>query len=91
MRKSDLAEMLAKEIELPKTKATLAVDIVIEAITDSLRRNEDVTLTGFGAFRRRHRSARTGKNPQTGASINIPASETVSFKPGKTLKESVNL
>ena len=90
MRKTDLAEVLAKETELTKNKANEAVEIVIDAITDALKRNEEVMLTGFGAFKRRHRSARAGKNPQTGETIQIPASETVSFKPGKLLKQSVN-
>lgn len=91
MRKGELAAVVAEQTELTKDKANQAVEVVIQAITEALERNEDVTLTGFGAFKRRHRSARKGKNPQTGAPIEIPACETVSFKAGKKLKEKVNL
>jgi len=90
MRKGELAAVVAEETELTKDKASQAVEVVIQAITAALEREEDVTLTGFGAFKRRHRSARKGKNPQTGEPIEIPACETVSFKPGKVLKEKVN-
>lgn len=90
MRKGELAAAVAEQTELSKDKATQAVEIVIKTITEALERSEDVTLTGFGAFKRRHREARKGKNPQTGEPMNIPACETVSFKPGKTLKERVN-
>ena len=91
MRKGELAAVVAEQTELTKDKANQAVEVVIQAITEALERSEDVTLTGFGAFKRRHRSARKGKNPQTGVPIDIPACETVSFKPGKKLKEKVNL
>ncbi len=90
MRKGELAEVVAEQTELSKDKASKAVEIVLQTITEALERNEDVTLTGFGAFKRRHRKERRGKNPQTGQEIQIPACETVSFKPGKKLKEKVN-
>ena len=90
MRKGELAAAVATKAKLSRDKASRAVEIVIDTITEALERKEDVTLTGFGAFKRRHRGARKGKNPQTGAPIEIPACEKVSFRPGKKLKEKVN-
>ena len=90
MRKGELAAEVAEKMELSKDKASQTVEVVIQTITNALERNEDVNLMGFGAFKRRHRRARKGKNPQTGEIIDIPACETVSFKPGKKLKDTVN-
>ena len=91
MRKGELAAAVAEQTSLTKDKATQAIEVMINTITEALERNEDVTLTGFGAFKRRHRPARKGNNPKTGAPMEIPACETVAFKPGKKLKEKVNI
>ena len=72
-----------------KAQAQRAVDAVFAAITKSLSRGEDVTVTGFGTFRTAKFAARTGRNPQTGESIQIPASVRPKFKAGKSLKEAV--
>lgn len=90
MRKPDLAASIAEHAELSKDKANDVLNVVLDEITNSVAKGDAVTLVGFGTFQKKDRSARTGKNPQTGAPIQIPASSTVGFKPGKALKDSVN-
>ena len=90
MNKTDLAAAVADKADLSKEKATEVITAITDEITAALAREEDVSLIGFGSFVRRHRSARKGKNPQTGAVIDIAASNTVGFKAGKALKDTVN-
>ncbi|TGG91540.1 HU family DNA-binding protein [Natronospirillum operosum] len=90
MRKPELAAAIAERAELSKDKANDVLNVVLDEITNSVAKGDAVTLVGFGTFQKKNRSARTGKNPQTGAPIQIPASSTVGFKPGKALKDSVN-
>ena len=90
MRKPDLAAAIADKADLTKDQANRVLNAILDEITQALSRKDTVTLVGFGTFLQRHRGARTGKNPQTGAPVAIIASNTVSFKPGKSLKESVN-
>ncbi len=90
MRKSDLTVAIAEKADLTKEKAAQVLNAVLDEITKSLGNADSVTLVGFGTFEKRHRGARTGKNPQTGEPVKIKASNTVAFKPGKALKESVN-
>ena len=90
MNRTELIEALAGKSGLTKADAGRAVDGVMEIITEALGKGESVTLVGFGTFLQRHRGARTGKNPQTGAPVQIKASNTVAFKPGKALKDAVN-
>ncbi|MBU1002764.1 MAG: HU family DNA-binding protein [Proteobacteria bacterium] len=73
-----------------KGEVETVVNLALELITSSLANDEDVALTGFGKFAAHDRAARTGRNPQTGEAIEIPASITVKFTPGKGLKEAVN-
>ncbi len=89
MNKTDLVNAVAEKSELSKKDATKAVDAVFESVMDSLKQGEKVQLIGFGNFEVRERSARKGRNPQTGEEIKIPASKVPAFKPGKALKESV--
>lgn len=89
MRKQDLVNAVKEATSLNKKDAVLAVDAVIEAITDSLRQGESVQLIGFGTFETRNRNARKGRNPLTGEEIMIAASSVPAFKPGKTLREAV--
>ncbi len=89
MRKPELAEAIATETGLTKAKAQEVITAVTDQIGAALARNEGVSLPGFGSFTVRERSARTGRNPQTGAPMQIPASKSVGFKAGKQLKESV--
>lgn len=90
MRKSDLAAAIAEKTDLTKDRAGQVLNVILEEISKALSNKDPVTLVGFGTFEKRHRGARTGKNPQTGEPVKIKASNTVAFKPGKALKESVN-
>ena len=90
MKKPELAAAIASKAGVTKDKAGEILNIITDEITNAVSQNDPVTLIGFGTFSRRERSARTGKNPQTGESIQIPASKTVGFKAGKSLKDAVN-
>lgn len=90
MNKSELIDAIASSADLPKAAAGRALDAVIEAITTELKNGGDVSLVGFGVFTVKERAARTGRNPQTGAPIEISAAKVPSFKPGKALKDAVN-
>lgn len=89
MRKPELAAAMADQTGLTREKASEVVTIFTDEISAAAARGEDVSLIGFGTFNVRHREAREGRNPQTGASIRIPASRTVGFKAGKALKDAV--
>jgi DNA-binding protein HU-beta len=90
VNKMDLIAAVAEQTELSRTKATEVVDAVFSAIEGALRKQEEVRLVGFGTFATAQRRAGTGRNPRTGAEMEIPASTTVRFKVGKGLKEAVN-
>jgi|TARA_B100002019_G_scaffold175144_1_gene151345 DNA-binding protein HU-alpha len=90
MNKTDLAEAVADKADISKDKAAEVVNAITDEITAALARDEQVSLIGFGSFVRRSRAARKGKNPQTGEEIDIAASNSVGFKAGKALKDSVN-
>ena len=87
--KSELQDMVAKEAGLNKAQAGRAVDAVINSITDALQKGDEVRLTGFGNFRVTQTAARTGRNPRTGDTINIPAGKRPAFSPGSRLKQAV--
>lgn len=89
MNKNELIDDVAADANLSKKDAGKALDAILSNIGKSLSKKESVTLIGFGTFSVSERSARTGRNPQTGAEINIPAKNVVKFKPGKALKERV--
>jgi DNA-binding protein HU-beta len=88
MNKSDLVNEIAKVVSTKK-EAQAAVDAVFASIANALKKDESVTLIGFGTFKVAERKARTGRNPQTGASIQIGARKAPRFIPGKALKDSV--
>ena len=88
MNKADLIEAVARFTKTKK-EANAAVDCMIETITKSLKKKEDVTLIGFGTFTLKKRKARSGRNPQTGATIKIKAKTVPAFRPGKALKDAV--
>src|SRR5690606_19516432 len=90
MRKPELAAAIAEKADLTKEQANRVLNAILDEITAALNRKDSVTLVGFGTFVQRHRGARTGKNPQTGQPVKIKASNTVAFKPGKTLRDAVN-
>lgn len=90
MNKSQLIDSIAAKADISKAAAGRAVDAFVDAITDSLKEGDQVALVGFGTFAVRERAARTGRNPQTGATIEIAAAKVPAFKPGKALKDAVN-
>lgn len=89
MTKKELADQVAKKVELSKKDAVAAVDATLGTITGALKKGEKVQLVGFGTFEVRTRKARIGINPQTKAKIEIAASKTPAFRPGKALKGAV--
>ena len=89
MNKSDLINAVTEATELHKKDVTKAVDAVFEAIAGALQGGDKVQLVGFGNFEVRERSARKGRNPQTGEEIEIPSSKVPAFKPGKALKDGI--
>jgi DNA-binding protein HU-beta len=90
VNKTDLIDAIASAADLSKADAGRALDAVVDSITDSLKKGDPVSLVGFGTFQVKHRAAREGRNPQTGATIQIKASNVPSFKAGKALKDAVN-
>lgn len=90
MNKAELIAAIAEQANLTKADAGRALDGLIQAIENTLKAGESVTLVGFGSFEVRARAERSGRNPQTGAVITIAASKTPAFKPGKSLKDAVN-
>ena len=89
MMKTDLEVQLAEQLDVSKVDARDLLNVILDEITLALSRNDRVSFIGFGTFDVRPRAAREGRNPQTGASIKIPASNGVHFKPGKALKDAV--
>jgi DNA-binding protein HU-beta len=90
VNKSELIESIAASADLPKAAAGRALDAMVETITGALKENDQVVLVGFGTFSVKDRAARTGRNPQTGAEIQIKAAKVPGFKAGKALKDAVN-
>ncbi|MBE5098490.1 HU family DNA-binding protein [Priestia aryabhattai] len=89
MNKTELVDAVATKSELTKQDSKKAVDALLETISNTLAKEEKVQLVGFGTFEIRERAERTGRNPQTGEEMTIPASKSPAFKPGKELKEAV--
>ncbi len=90
VNKSELVEAIADGADISKASAGRALDSALDAITTALQNGEQVSLIGFGTYSVKHRAARTGRNPQTGAEIEISAANVPSFKAGKALKDAVN-
>lgn len=90
MNKNELVAAVSASTGLSKADAAKAVDGVFDTITDALKQNEEVRLVGFGTFSVAQRAATKGRNPQTGAPMDIPASIQPKFKAGKGLKDSLN-
>ena len=90
MNKSELIDAVADSADISKAAAARAIDAVTDSITSALKAGDSVSLVGFGTFVVKQRSARTGRNPQTGQPINIAAANVPGFKAGKALKDSVN-
>jgi DNA-binding protein HU-beta len=90
MNKQDLIATIADQADLSKAAAGNALNAVTDAITAALAKGDSVTFVGFGTFSVKDRAARTGRNPQTGATIQIAAAKVPGFKAGKALKDACN-
>ncbi|MEX0876115.1 MAG: HU family DNA-binding protein [Phycisphaerales bacterium] len=90
MNKSDLIEAVASELESSKSEAGKVIEAVINAISDGLKTEEKVAISGFGTFTKKQRSARVGMNPATKQPIQIGESTTCSFKPSQHLKDALH-
>lgn len=90
MKKAELVEAIAQKAGLSKADANRALDATFEVITKALKKGTRVPVAGFGTFNVSKRKAREGRNPQTGATVKIPARKAVTFKAGTALKDAVN-
>jgi DNA-binding protein HU-beta len=89
MTKAELVASIAKEAKIPKASAEKALNAFAASVTKTLKKGDKLTLTGFGTFSVSRRRARTGRNPQTGKEIKIPATKVAKFKAGNLLKSAV--
>jgi DNA-binding protein HU-beta len=90
MNKAELVAQIADETGISKTQANAVIDSFTEAVTKTLKKNDSVTLVGFGTFSVSKRKARKGRNPQTGEAIKISAKKVAKFKAGAELAKAVN-
>ncbi|MFQ3244894.1 MAG: DNA-binding protein HU-beta [Arenicella sp.] len=90
MNKSELIELVAEKADISKSTAGDALDAVLGGITNALKSGDSVTFVGFGTFSVSARAARDGRNPRTGETIKIAASNLAKFKAGKALKDALN-
>ena len=90
MNKSELIDQIAKHVDISKAAAGRALDATVGAVTSAMKKGGMVTLVGFGTFYVGKRSARSGRNPRTGATIKIRAAKVPKFRAGKALKDAVN-
>jgi DNA-binding protein HU-beta len=90
MNKSELIEIIASKTEVSRVDASRVFNAIVDTITNSLSKGESVTIVGFGTFKVANRAARSGRNPQTGATITIAAQKTPRFSAGSKLKEACN-
>ena len=90
MNKADLIEQIAQAAEISKSAAERAVDALVGAVKASMRKDEVLTLVGFGTFYAGKRKARIGRNPRTGEALSIQAARMPKFRAGKALKDSIN-
>jgi DNA-binding protein HU-beta len=89
MNKAQLIDSIAEKAGLTKADAKKSLDAFVEATTDALKNGDRVALLGFGSFSVASRSARTGRNPQSGQAINIPEKKVIKFKPGAELADTI--
>lgn len=90
MIKADLVDKIAKELSISKQEAELGVNVFFETIKEAILKGEEIEVRGFGSFRFRRRTSRTGRNPRTGEPVKVPPKKIVYFKPSKLLKELIN-
>ncbi len=89
MNKEEVVSKIVEDASITKAAAEKALKSLVETVSETLAKGENLTLVGFGTFSVAQREARKGRNPQTGAEINIAASKVPKFKPGKALKEAL--
>lgn len=90
MTKADLIEEVSRAVEMTRKDSESIVDTIFDSIVRALRGNEKIEIRGFGSFRTRQRQPRTGRNPKTGAKVEVPAKTIPYFKPSKELKDLIN-
>ena len=90
MKKVELVEAIAEKAGITKADANRSLDAFVEVVKESLAKGDKIALVGFGTFATSKRAAREGRNPQTGATVKIPARTAVAFKAGSALKDAVN-
>ena len=90
MNKSELIDHIAQQADISKAAASRALEAAIDAITDTLKKGDSVSLVGFGTLVATEREARTGRNPRTGVAIKIAKAKVPKFRPGKALKDALN-
>jgi integration host factor subunit beta len=89
MTKADIIKVLADQVGLTRREAAAVLSVVLDGVVEAIREGEKVELRGFGSFRTRKRQARSGRNPRTGAQVNVPPKVVPYFKPGKQLRETL--
>ena len=90
MTKADLVEEVIRATELPRKESEAIVETIFDSIIQALQTGDKIEIRGFGSFRTRERRGRTGRNPKTGAKVDVPAKRIPFFKPSKELKDYVN-
>ena len=90
MIKADLINRIAREMDIPKQEAEEGVNLFFRSIKDAILKGEEIEIRGFGSFRFRKRTSRSGRNPRTGAPVKVPPKRVLYFKPSKLLKEMIN-
>ncbi len=90
VNKTQLVDAVSEAADLPKTKAAIVLDIILNKITEALAEGDQVALVGFGTFSVKKRAARVGRDPRTGGALQIPEVMVAGFKAGKALKDAVN-
>ena len=90
MNKTEFIDAVSASADLPKASVTKALDAMVDVVAGALKDGDQVTIVGFGTFLVRRREAREGRNPRTGESMQIAASNVPAFKAGKALKDAVN-
>lgn len=90
MIKADLINRIAKEMDIPKQEAEEGVNLFFQTIKNAILKGEEIEIRGFGSFRFRKRTSRSGRNPRTGEPVKVPPKKVLYFKPSKLLKELVN-
>jgi integration host factor subunit beta len=90
MIKADLVNRIAREMDIPKQEAEEGVNLFFHSIKEAILRGEEIEIRGFGSFRFRKRTSRSGRNPRTGEPVKVPPKKVLYFKPSKLLKELIN-